>query len=655
MSSHTASPSWGRRIEYWLDDYFRVQARGSTVPVELRAGLTAFLATANNFVVNAQVMSHAGIPRHESIVSGAFAAGMACIISGVLSNLPLGLMPSVGPNVFLAYSLAASFETDQALTISGMCGALLILLSLTPMLTFTLGMLPLSIKYGLVIGTGLLTTFIALKSIQVVVPDPMGKDIVALGPLNSGDVWVAMVFLVVTTSLTHRGTPGAVLIGMLGATVVDWTVDDTWPETFFSFHEITLHKLDFSVLTIGKAWGESVALLLMLVFSTSGAIIGCARMAGALKADGGAPGSTAVYLSCGLGTMLSAALGSAPIMVSMSAASGIRDGGRTGLVSVVIGLLSLCTAFVASPLASAIPHCATAPVLILVGVSMMGEAKEVQWWNVQEALPAFLCAIFQPFTYSVSNGIYAGVAMSTALYISTGSFLTLMPESFRRCVCCSKHGGESFSTLATIKESRSDVESSIKNMLYNIPSNPGPVDEPRFACLDSPLTDAKYSSEANFVEEDGLRGALQHMAPRQKAVELLEKFADIMGLDAAEVKSIIRERLVERGARTAEGHQIGGIPGQEAAMAHRELNNFFAGDDFSTPSSSPSNLQPPSPLPAVGLRRQCSPLHAPIVASEARRARLAAHSPAPRLQTLSSPCAAQQQPFLTGRQRSGSV
>ncbi|CAK9103090.1 unnamed protein product [Durusdinium trenchii] len=520
-----------------IDRYFSISLRGSTIATELRAGTTAFLATANNFVVNAHIMSHAGLHPETSLVSGAFAAGVTCILCGMLSNLPLGLVPSVGPNVYIAYSLVGPrlFSTQQALAISATSGVCLVLLSLTPLLRIVLGLMPLSIKYGLLVGTGLLTAFIGLKSIGVVTA---GEDIVALGDLNSTAFVISAASLVFTASLLYNAVTGAVLLGMLSSTLIAWIYLDDWPTKIFALQGLSFSMPNFDALSQQQAFSEIASLMLMLLFSLSGAIIGTAKMAGLLQEDGGVRGSTAVYMSSGLGTLLAAFLGTSPIFVSMSAAAGVRDGGRTGLVSLVIGVYSLLTAFVLSPLASAIPECAIAPVLVLVGVSMTGEAREIQWWNMLDALPAFLCAVFQPFTYSVSNGIYAGVAMSFILFFTTGSFLAYIP-SFQKT------------------EPRGLVEE-VSAMIEHSPQQ-------------------RYSSPKVVPEEEDsdvapVRQGLIHLglSGKQEALHLLESAAEMLGLDSKKMMEVVLECL--DAGRNVESHYMGGIPGFETAMADQELH-----------------------------------------------------------------------------------
>mmetsp|Transcript_53405 Transcript_53405/g.153180 ORF Transcript_53405/g.153180 Transcript_53405/m.153180 type:complete len:689 (-) Transcript_53405:67-2133(-) len=598
-----------------LDDYFLMSRRGSDISTEIRAGTTAFLAASNNFVVNAHIMQHAGIDPSVSVISGAFSAAFTCILCGLLSNLPLGLVPSVGPNVFLAFSLVAKgvVNTDQALAISGATGIMLLFLSLTPVLKVVLGLVPLCIKYGLIIGTGLLSALIGLKSIGVVVPDTgPSHDIVALGRLDDLPVYIAAVALIIMASMLHNGVKGAVLLGMLGATLADWILNGDMPGEFVKLGHVTPHAVEFSVLLDPSSWVQVFALLLMLLFSISGAVIGSGRMAGLLSEEGTVPGSTAVYVVCGVGTLLSSLLGTSPIFVSMSAAAGVREGGRTGLTSIVMGMWCLLTAFLLSPIAAAIPPCAVAPVLILVGVSMVGEAKEVAWWSMQEALPAFLCAVFQPFTYSVSNGIFAGMTMSCVLFFTTGEFVTYMPgyrqrieaeveafitpavgtsETRSRTPMIARHvekqlavaksigdslnshgfrtgkqNGEAHGTLSQVTTSNSWSSPNDSNVADRLKRNqPGKMAR-RYSFNVQDL-EAMQENEEAPENAPRIRGAFSSVGrnARLQAMDLIDKAAALIGLDPAEVHRAVEERL--HAGRSVEAHCMGGVSASEANLA----------------------------------------------------------------------------------------
>lgn len=541
--------------EAFLDSVFEVSARGSTVSTEFRAGTTAFLASCNNFVVNAHIMQSAGVASDVSVVSGAFAGGMTSICSGLLSNLPLGMLPSVGPNVFIALSLVAAkvVTLDQALAISGTCGMLLTFMSVTPILAFFLGLMPLEIKYGLIVGTGLLTAFIGLKNVGLVVEDTgPTHEILALGPFNTVQVYIAGFWLIVMASMSHHAIKGSVLIGVLGATFNYWIVTGAWPETFFALRSLTLHELDFSALLSVNNWVQLAALMLMLLFSISGTVIGSARMAGLLNKDGSVPGITAVYMCSGAGTVLAAVLGTAPIFVSMSASAGIRDGGRTGLTSVFFGIYCLMTAAVFSPIVAAIPACSISPVLVLVGMSMMGEAKEIQWWNMQAALPAFLCAIFQPFTHSVANGIYVGLGTSILLFFTTGDFLHYLPGR-------AKHTVEEpllVGSQPTLGKRKTMTRRRTESMTG--------VSSDTLAHADDEATGMAYGDSR-----------ISHMgrSARMAGTEFIANLASKLGFDHDHIAEVVEQRILA-GARDVEGHWCGGVGGAEATMAAEELDHF---------------------------------------------------------------------------------
>eukprot|EP00434_Breviolum_minutum_P022199 symbB.v1.2.019595.t3/scaffold1611.1/size109513/1 len=479
-----------------IDRYFCISLRGSSLTTELRAG---------------DDVTFRCLEPEKQLVSGAFAAGVTCILCGVLSNLPLGLVPSVGPNVYIAYSLVGPglFSKEKALAISAMSGLFLVLLSLTPLLRIVLGLMPLSIKYGLLVGTGLLTAFIGLKSIGVVVHG--GEDIVALGDLSSIPFFISATSLVLTASLLYRAVTGAVLLGMLSSTLLAWIYLDAWPTQIVAFQGLSWMMPNFDVLNQQQAWTELGSLLLMLLFSLSGAIIGTAKMAGLLQEDGGVRGSTAVYMSSGLGTALSAFLGTSPIFASRCENAG------NGLV--------------------------------LVGVSMTGEAREIQWWNMLDALPAFLCAIFQPFTYSVSNGIYAGVAMSSILFFTTGSFLSYIP-SFQKA------------DSVEVQEVR------------------------QMARLCSPQSAHSGPSFPICTQEEESENA--------PALNLMESAAELLGLDSKKMMEVVLERL--DAGRNVQSHYMGGIPGYETAITDQELHrsSFFQSHsvarEVSVPPTAPTAL-----------------------------------------------------------------
>mmetsp|Transcript_56105 Transcript_56105/g.156318 ORF Transcript_56105/g.156318 Transcript_56105/m.156318 type:complete len:464 (-) Transcript_56105:357-1748(-) len=420
---------WARCLAS-VDRFFCITERGSSLAQEFWAGSTGFMATSNNFALNASILSALGFDANMLVISSAFISGIASIASGISSNLPVAIATSVGPNLLMAgLCSSGAYSQKEVLAIAMACGFLLTLLSITPVLRWALRLVPLYIKCGLVIGTGLLTALKGLEGIVITNQFTLNLDY-----LLSLDGVVAGILLVFMATLLHWNTKGAMLMGMLGGTFVYWLLSQKWPSSFVMVGSLHGVLPDCGVLASARVWLQVVSLTLMVLLSISGGVIGSARMAGLLQ-NGDAPGSLRIYIVCGVATMLSACLGSSPLFVSMSASAGVRDGGRTGLMSVVIGVYALLTAFLFAPIMSAIPKCALAPVLILVGAHMFREVREVDWADTRRALPAFLCAILQPFTGSVGDGIYAGLACSFVLFLTTGAFMAIFPERQQPAEC----------------------------------------------------------------------------------------------------------------------------------------------------------------------------------------------------------------------------
>jgi hypothetical protein len=221
-------------------------------------------------------------------------------------------------------------------------------------------------------------------------------------------------------------------------------------------------------------------------------------------------------------------------------------------MSVVLGFYCLVTAFLFSPLASAVPHCAIAPVLVLVGLSMTGEAREVNWWSMQESLPAFLCAVFQPFTYSVANGIYAGVGMSAVLFFTTGSFLSFVPER-RRCRCCNRKQQRHHPSSASMHLSVSQATLMSRN---------------RLAAFDE--GEEEVEGRSTTKDNPSFRQCFRRLSVRVKARKILISVARCLGLDTKVVEAEIDGRFLA--CRKAEAHCIGGIPGCEAEVVREEIH-----------------------------------------------------------------------------------
>jgi xanthine/uracil/vitamin C permease (AzgA family) len=215
-------------------------------------------------------------------------------------------------------------------------------------------------------------------------------------------------------------------------------MNQSWPDQVFQVP--ILHTYDYLDPTVVFDLSRApvfvpaiFSFVLICIFDISGVMFGLATLAGIMRNDGEIPGSLWAFIASGVGTLVAACMGSTPIIVCVECASGVKEGGRTGLTAVVIGLYFTLSIFLA-PLFSAVPELATAPVLVMVGVMMMGESAKIPWENMNEALPAFLTIILMPLTYSITNGMLFGLMAALGFYFTTGQFFTDARDLQRKLV-----------------------------------------------------------------------------------------------------------------------------------------------------------------------------------------------------------------------------
>jgi AGZA family xanthine/uracil permease-like MFS transporter len=262
------------------------------------------------------------------------------------------------------------------------------------------------------------------------------KTLVELGNvLGSTDMQLCLAGILLVGSLLFHDIKGAILIGIAVLTMVDWTLHNAWPTQVFQVPE--LHANPYWVpLAVFDPSMASVylpalgAFVLICIFDISGVIFGLATLGGIMQPNGEIPGSLWAFIASGTGTLIAAWTGSTPIIVCVETAAGVREGGRTGLTAVFIGLYFTASLFFA-PLFASVPELATAPVLVLVGVMMMGESGKIQWDNMKDAVPAFLTIILMPLTYSITNGMIFGLLAAAGFYITTGQIYTDTTKKLR--------------------------------------------------------------------------------------------------------------------------------------------------------------------------------------------------------------------------------
>lgn len=286
-------------------------------------------------------------------------------------------------------------------------------------------MIPRSVKIATIVGMGLQIALVGMTSVKLVVGNQ--QTIVTLGDMGNYQVWLALTGLILIGSLLYHQIEGAILIGIAMMTVWTWIIEKSYPSSFIqlpNLHDInpTLF-LDFSNYNFMKCIPGIAAFTFIGLIDVSGVIFGMAKAADLVQSDGKVPGAQAAFIAVSLGSLVSAATGGTPIIVYVESATGIKEGGRTGLTAIVVGLLFIITLPIA-PLLASIPLTATAPVAMLIGAMMLSQSVEIDWHNLSEAIPAFLTLSVMPFTFSITDGIVFGLISAFAFYVTTGQMFT---------------------------------------------------------------------------------------------------------------------------------------------------------------------------------------------------------------------------------------
>ncbi|HEX9819188.1 MAG TPA: NCS2 family permease [Methylomirabilota bacterium] len=430
-----------------LDRWFRLHERGTDVGTEVRAGLTTFMVMAYIIFVNPIVLGYVGVPGLEgqglpfgpTLTVTCLTAGVLSIAMGLFTNYPFALAPGMGLNAVVAFELVAGrgLTWPQAMTIVFLEGVVITVLVLTRFREAMLEAVPLALKRAISVGIGLFIAFIGFFTAGFVVKPATGPLPVALGPMHGLPIAVFVAGFVLTAWLMARRVRGALLLGIVLTTVLaivlnglaaDWQGFATpgaaqLPAAVVQLPDLsTFGRLDVGVVArLGVVATVLVTFSIMLsdFFDTMGTIIGVGGKGGFLGPGGRLPGARGVLLVDSLGAVLGGVANSSSNTTYIESAAGVAEGGRTGLVAVVTGLLFLVAMWF-SPLASVIPAQATAPALVIVGFYMMGVAREIAWDDYDDAIPAFVIMLVMPFTWSITNGIGAGFVTYVAIRVLNG-------------------------------------------------------------------------------------------------------------------------------------------------------------------------------------------------------------------------------------------
>lgn len=407
-----------------MEKFFRLKENNTDVKTEFIAGLTTFMTMAYILIVNPSILSAAGMDQGAVFTATALSAVIATLIMGLYAKLPFAQAPGMGLNAFFAYTIVIQmgYSFEFALTAVLLEGIIFILLTIFNVREAIVDSIPKGIKNAISVGIGLLIALIGLEGAGIVVHTD-GGTIVSLGNIVSGSGLLAIIGLLITSVLIAKNVKGALFIGMIitaiigipmGITPLPSKIISMPPSiapTFFRFDFHNIFSLDMVIALF--------TLLFMDMFDTIGTLVGVATKAKMLDKDGKVPNIKKALFSDAVGTTLGACLGTSTVSTFVESASGVAEGGRTGLTAVSTAFMFFLALFFA-PLFAVITPAVTASALVLVGLFMIEPIKEIDLHDFTEAIPAFLTIIMMPFAYSISDGIVFGVISYIILKLFSG-------------------------------------------------------------------------------------------------------------------------------------------------------------------------------------------------------------------------------------------
>ena len=406
-----------------LTKIFGFNPKETKIRTEIMAGITTFLTMAYILAVNPNILGDTGMDKGALFTTTALMAGLATIFMGVYAKLPLALAPGMGLNAFFAYSvcLVMGHSWQFALTAVFLEGILFILLTITNLREKIVEVLPDTLKKAISAGIGLYIAFIGLKSADIIVDNP--ATLVSLGKISEGSALLGIIGIVVTSILLVKNIKGALLIGIIATTLIGIPLGVTQFNGVLSAPpsiEPIFMKIQWDSILSKDMFVIVFTFLFVDLFDCIGTVIGVTERAGMVK-NGKIPHLKEVFVVDSIATTAGAIMGTSTVAVYVESAAGVNEGGRSGLTAVTTGIFFLLALFL-SPLFLSIPVAATTPVLVLVGLMMMSSVLNVNFSDYSEAIPAFVCFLFMPLCYSISDGIVLGHLSYIFINLLSGNY-----------------------------------------------------------------------------------------------------------------------------------------------------------------------------------------------------------------------------------------
>jgi adenine/guanine/hypoxanthine permease len=407
-----------------LDRYFGLSRAESSIATEFRAGVATFLTMAYIIFVNPAILAQAGMDHGAVFVATCLAAALGSALMGLWANYPIAMAPGMGLNAYFAFTIVPELGGDWQLALGCVfvSGVLFFLISLSRLRVWLIDAIPMSLKLGIAAGIGFFLALIALQNAGLVAADP--ATLVTLGDLAKPQAWLAAAGFLVIAGLAIRKIPGAIIFGVLAVTAAAVAMGlEPWhgvaapppslAPIFFKMDVAGVFQLGLVIIVL--------TLLLVTILDTAGTLIGVARQAGFLDAEGRLPRARQAFLADSGGAMIGAALGTSTNTAYIESAAGVEEGGRTGLTAIFVALFFLLALFLA-PLAQTVPLYATAPALLFVAFLMAASLGALKFDDPTDYIPALIIVLMMPLSYSIATGIGLGFIAYAALKALTGRF-----------------------------------------------------------------------------------------------------------------------------------------------------------------------------------------------------------------------------------------
>ena len=407
-----------------LDQIFKLQDNHTTIKKEFLAGFTTFITMAYIIFVNPQIMALSGMDQGAIFVGTCLAAAIACFVMGFFANWPVGLAPGMGLNAFFTYTVVGEmgYSWQVALGAVFLAGVLFFIMSITRLRAWMISSIPLNLRIAMGAGVGLFIGLIGLKNGGIIVGNQ--ATLLSLGEFSQIETLLAAIGFLIISILSVRKVTGAIIIGILTTTLIAYFVGliefngivSYPPEIAPTFMKLDiLGALNLGMLTI------IMSFLFVNLFDTTGTLLGVATRANLISNDEHSDELNKALKADSSASIFGTFFGCSPVTSYVESSAGVEAGGRTGLTSIVVGLLFLFAMFL-SPLASIIPPYATAGALIYVAILMLSGMEKLNWSSTAELLPALVIIVMIPLTFSIADGIALGFLTYVFLKIFNGEF-----------------------------------------------------------------------------------------------------------------------------------------------------------------------------------------------------------------------------------------